>query len=213
MQEADKNYRSSKLIKSKKRVADHGEVFTPSWLVEAMIDLTDDSDRIESRFLESACGNGNFLITILQRKLAIVELQSLKSNLDKKYFALIAVMSIYGIEILEDNIIECRKRLLSALSDFLKIEPTDEIYRAASNVLSLNLIHGDSLQMCDNDKRPIVFSEWEYLGRDKFQRREFRFDMLAQNGTEVVPPIKTYKPITLREIAYPNTTIMREANL
>jgi len=191
------------LIKSKKRVADHGEVFTPPWLVEAMLDLTGDSDRIEARFLEPACGNGNFLIRILQRKLAIVDLKSRKSSNDKKYFALIAVMSIYGIEILEDNIVESRKRMLNVFADYLKIEPLDELYRAASRVLSLNIIHGNALKMRTYDNLPIVFSEWEYLGRGKFRRRDFRFDLLAQSSvgrTETLAPIKVYPPMTVGEI-------------
>ena len=73
------------LIKSKKRVADHGEVFTPSWLVEAMLDLVnDETQRIDSRFLEPACGSGNFLVRVLQRKLGAIEIKlenpSLKSG-------------------------------------------------------------------------------------------------------------------------------------
>jgi type I restriction-modification system DNA methylase subunit len=69
------------LVISKQRVADHGEVFTPSWMVEAMLDLVkDETERIDSRFLEPACGSGNFIVQILKRKLAVVELKFSKSE-------------------------------------------------------------------------------------------------------------------------------------
>lgn len=170
------------LIKSKKRVADHGEVFTPPWLVEAMLDLTGESDRIDARFLEPACGNGNFLIRILQRKLAIVELKHGSTQHDRQIFSLIAVMSIYGIELLKDNVTECRKRMLEIFTNFLKIRQSDELSRAAFYVLSQNIIHGDALKMRTiTDNKPIIFAEWEYLGRGKFRRRDFRFDFLTRS--------------------------------
>jgi len=168
------------LIKSKKRVADHGEVFTPSWLVDAMLDLTEEADRVESRFLEPACGNGNFLIRILQRKLATVELKRRKANHDVEHFVLIAIMSIYGIELLEDNIIECRKRLLRVFADFLKIESSHALYRAASIVLSLNIIHGDALKMLTHDGRPIVFNNIK-THLNKLFGGDMQFDVIIGN--------------------------------
>src|SRR5205814_254964 len=134
------------LLKSKQRVADHGEVFTPSWMVDAMLDLVKgETERIDSRFLEPACGSGNFLVRILQRKLAAVELKFGKSDFERRHFALLAVMCTYGIELLEDNIAECRANLLEVLADYLKLDESDELYQAASYVLSQNLIHGDAL--------------------------------------------------------------------
>ena len=107
-----------KLVKSKQRVADHGEVFTPEWMVEAMLDLVKgETERIDSRFLESACGDGNFLVKILQRKLAAVELKYGKSDFERRHFALLALMCIYGIELLPDNIAECRANLLEIFAD------------------------------------------------------------------------------------------------
>ena len=101
------------LIKSKKRVADHGEVFTPLWLVEKMLDLVKgETERIESRFLEPTCGSGNFLVPILQRKLAAVESKYGKSDFEKRHYALLALSSVYGIELLADNIKECRANML-----------------------------------------------------------------------------------------------------
>ena len=136
------------LIKSKKRVADHGEVFTPPWLVDAMLDLVKgETERIDSRFLEPACGSGAFLVRILQRKLAAVETKYGKSDFEKRHFAVLAVTSLYGIELLADNIAECRANMLNVLVDYLKLAEDDELYRAASFVISQNLIHGDALAM------------------------------------------------------------------
>src|SRR6516164_324785 len=121
------------LIKSKKRVVDHGEVFTPPWIVEAMLNLVkDETERIDSRFLEPACGSGNFLVRVLQRKLASVELKFGKSDFEKRHYSLLALMCTYGIELLIDNIAECRANMLELISDYLNLEDTDELHRAAS---------------------------------------------------------------------------------
>jgi hypothetical protein len=168
------------LIKSKKRVADHGEVFTPPWMVEAMLNLVkDETERIDSRFLEPACGSGNFLVRVLQRKLAAIEIKFGKSEFEKRHYALLALMCIYGIELLADNIAECRANLLEIFADYLNLNESDDLYRAASYVLSQNLVHGDALTMRTYDGQPIAFSEWGYLGKGKFQRRDFRFDVLT----------------------------------
>src|SRR5471032_1708898 len=106
-------------VKSKQRVADHGEVFTPASMVEAMLDLVkDETERLDSRFLEPACGSGNFLVQILQRKLSAVELKFGKSDFEKRHYALLALMCMYGIELLEDNIAECRTNMLEILAGY-----------------------------------------------------------------------------------------------
>ncbi len=204
------------LIKSRKRVADHGEVFTPAWLVDAMLDLVkDESERIDSRFLEPACGSGNFIIKVLQRKLAAVECKFGKSDFEKQHYALLALMCIYGIELLADNITECRESMLKIFADYLNVQESDDIYRAASYVLSQNLVHGDALTMCASGNEPITFAEWGYLGKGRFQRRDFRFDTLthssaySQEGSlfahlgkhEIFTPTKTYSPMTAKELA------------
>jgi len=208
--------RSMNHIKSKQRVADHGEVFTPAWMVEAMLDLVkDETERIDSRFLEPACGSGNFLVRILQRKLAAVELKFGKSDFDRRHYALLAVMCTYGIELLEDNIAECRANMLEILADYLRLDESAEFYRAASYVLSQNLVHGDALKMRTNDDQPITFAEWGYLGKGKFQRRDFRLHDLAMSSAfsaegslfahlgkhEIFTPTKTYPPMTVGELA------------
>jgi hypothetical protein len=204
------------LTRSKQRVADHGEVFTPAWLVEAMLDLVKgETERIDSRFLEPACGSGNFLVPVLRRKLAAVELKFAKSDFEKRHYALLAVMCIYGIELLPDNIAECRANVLGVLTDYLKLNESDDVYRAAFYVLSQNLVHGDALKMLTPDGKPITFAEWGYLGKGKFQRRDFLFDSLAQSSTfaklpmfaraakhEIFAPVnQPYPPMTISELA------------
>src|SRR5512136_3062425 len=159
-------HRPMKIVKSKQRVADHGEVFTPAWLVEAMLDLVkDETERIDSRFLESACGSGNFLVQILRRKLPAVELKYSKSDFERRHFALLALMCIYGIELLPDNIAECRANLLEIFAAYLKLQPSDDLYRAASYVLSQNLVHGDAMKMLTHEGKALTFAEWGYLGK------------------------------------------------
>jgi hypothetical protein len=204
------------LIKSKKRTADHGEVFTPRWLVEAMLDLVKgETERIDSRFLEPACGSGNFLVPILQRKLAAVELKFGKSDFEKRHYALLALMCTYGIELLVDNITECRANMLGVFADYLNLDEASELYRAASFVLSLNLVHGDAMTMRDMNGAPINLVEWGYLGKGKFQRRDFRLDVLTGMASfsaedslfahlgkhEIFVPTETYPPMTVSELA------------
>jgi SAM-dependent methyltransferase len=174
------------LIRSKQRIADHGEVFTPPWLVDAMLDLVKgECERIDSRFLEPACGSGNFLTRILQRKLAAVEVKFGRSDFEKRHYALLALMSCYGIELLADNIAECRANIYGVLASYLRLDPEDELSAAAFHVLSLNIIHGDALTMLTHDGAPITFSEWGYLGKGKFQRRDFRLDRLTEASSLV----------------------------
>lgn len=204
------------LIKSKKRVADHGEVFTPPWLVEKMLDLVKgETERIDARFLEPACGSGNFLVPILQRKLAAVELKFGKSDFEKRHYALLAVMCAYGIELLPDNIAECRANMLEVFADYLGLTETDEFYRAASYVLSLNLVHGDAMTTRDTAGAPINVVEWGYIGKGKFQRRDFRLDVLTDmagltaegslfaghKAHDIFTATRSYDPMTVRYLA------------
>jgi len=207
-----------KYVKSKQRVADHGEVFTPAWLVEAMLDLVkDETERIDARFLEPACGSGNFLVQIVRRKLAAVELKYRKSDFERRHYALLALMCVYGIELLADNIAECRANMLDIFAGYLNLDEADDLYRAASYVLAQNLVHGDALTMRTHDDQPITFAEWGYLGKGKFQRRDFRYDTLALSSTfsqegslfahlgmhEIFQPAETYPPQTVADLAAP----------
>jgi len=203
-------------IKSLQRVEDHGEVFTPSTTVEAMLDqVKDETERIDSKFLEPACGSGNFLVPVLQRKLSTVLERYKQSEFEKRNYSLLAVMSIYGIEILKDNIEECKNNLISALKDFVDEDEDGILYKAAATALTINLIHGDALKMKTSQGKDIVFSEWGYLGKGKFQRREFLFDTLTLSSAfsaedslfsllgrhELFTPLKTYPPLRMNEIA------------
>lgn len=203
---------------SKRRVADHGEVFTPASMVEAMLDLVkDESERIDSRFLEPACGSGNFLVPVLKRKLATVQARYGKNHFEKRHHALLALMSIYGVELLEDNVAQCRENLLEAFTWYLQIQPGDEWYAAAANVLAANIVHGDALTMTTRGEKPqpIAFPEWSYLGKGTYHRRDFRFDTLTQMSSfgqedtlfadlgkhEIFTPIKDFPPLSFRDIA------------
>lgn len=206
----------SSLLKSRQRVIDHGEVFTPAWMVDAMLDLVkDESERIDSRFLEPACGSGNFLVSVLKRKLVTVEARYGKSDFEKRNYALLSLMCIYGIELLEDNAKECRDNLLEVFSDYLQLDESCSLYLAAMRVLRVNIVNGDALTMTAAGGKAITFPEWAYLGKGKFQRRDFRYDTLTQRrsfgreGTlfadlahhEVFEPIKSYPTLSVAEIA------------
>ena len=181
-----------------------------------MLDLVKgETERIDSRFLEPACGSGNFLVPALQRKLAAVEAKFGKSDFERRHYALLALMCTYGIELLADNIAECRANMLEVFADYLDLDEAADLYRAASNVLSLNLIHCDAMTMRDTDGKPISVVEWGYLGKGKFQRRDFRFDVLTQASSfeaedllsanrgkhEIFTPITAYPPMTVRDLA------------
>lgn len=201
-------------VKSRQRVIDHGEVFTPAWMVEAMLDLVkNESERIDSRFLEPACGSGNFLIQVLRRKLAAVQTKYGKNDFEKKHHALLGLMCIYGIELLEDNITECREKLLAIFVEYLKIESESDWHKAAKHVLSLNIIQGDALSMTDPRGAALTFPEWSYLGKGSFQRRDFRYDNLVDvssfgEGTlfagmekhEIFAPIKTFPQVSVADL-------------
>lgn len=204
------------LIKSRQRVVDHGEVFTPPEIVAAMLDLVkNESERIDSRFLEPACGSGNFLVAVLRRKLASVQARYGKSDFEKRHYALLALMSVYGIELLDDNVAECRENLLGEFTSFVGDHAA---WRAAARaVLAVNIVWADALTMktCPEGKQPITFAEWSYLGKGRFQRRDFRYDTLTQmssfgedtlfggvNKHDVFEPVREYPPMTYQGVAH-----------
>lgn len=205
--------RDEQLIRSRQRVADHGEVFTPAWLVEDMLDrVKGESERIDSRFLEPACGSGNFLVPVLRRKLATVHTRYAASDFEKRHFALLSLMCIYGIELLADNAAECRANLLDTLFDYLGKGVGDEWFGAARLVVEANLMQGDALAMTAADGEPITFAEWGYLGKGKFQRRDFTFSQLTWRADdnlfgqleqhEIFEPTRTYPAMTVSELAH-----------
>ena len=199
---------NTKQIKSRQRVAQHGEVFTNPREVNAMLDLVrDESFRLDSRFLEPACGDGNFLIEILRRKLSL--LRDIKSPTEWEFQSLIAVGSCYGIELLEDNAEACRERLFAEVMGRMdKLDCTGGYEESLRYMLQKNIVCGDALTYRTADGKPITFCEWTPIaGSMQFSRRDFQFDFLvnqthqyslfdeqgeAQSFDE---PIKSYPPI------------------
>ncbi|WP_081615138.1 N-6 DNA methylase [Dietzia sp. UCD-THP] len=203
------------LIKSKQRVADHGEVYTPDWIVQSMLDLVkDESERIDSRFLEPACGSGNFLVQVLLRKLTTVEHKYNSSEFERRHYALHGLMCIYGIELLQDNVTECRDNMLTIFADYLEIDSHDALYSAAKYVLNQNIVHGNAMTMLTANGSAISFAEWGYLGRGKFQRRDFNFGTLTRMSAfsdedtlfaelgkhEVFKPTRSYPAMSVTEM-------------
>ncbi|MFV0156797.1 SAM-dependent DNA methyltransferase [Empedobacter falsenii] len=176
-------------VKSKQRVSDHGEVFTNEREVNAMLDLVKhETERIDSKFLEPACGTGNFLIEVLRRKLNVVQEKYKKAQLDFERNTLLAITSIYGIDLLEDNIIEARQRLFNYAKEIytkkFKEKVNEDFLQSLAFILSKNLVQGNALtMMCEpEEKGPIIFPEWEFVTKDKVKRRDFRFDHLMASA-------------------------------
>ena len=183
-------------VVSKKRVADHGEVYTRAREVNAMLDLVkQETERVESRFLEPACGTGNFLVEVLERKLRIVESRYKKSQLEYERYAVLAVSSIYGVDILEDNVCDCRNRLF-----YLFDQQYSRLFQKKAKagcrcvvryILERNIIHGDalSLQTVGGDSVPIIFSEWSLVKRSLIKRRDFAFQELLPEEQSSAPSL------------------------
>jgi hypothetical protein len=173
-------------IVSKERVAEHGEVYTNEREVNAMLDLVKpETERIDSRFLEPACGDGNFMVEILRRKLAVVERQYRRSQSELEYYAINAVSSIYGIDILEDNVERSRERLLAIFEDSYHRnaeKPKDEVVKVAHYILQKNILWGDALSLMTVGEPPcpIVFCEWSFLGNAQVKRRDYELAHLMQ---------------------------------
>jgi len=178
---------------SKKRVTAYGEVYTRKREVNAMLDLVkQETERIDSRFLEPACGTGNFLVEILKRKLIEVERRYKRSQFEYEMYSLIAVSSLYGIDLLEDNIHECRNRLFNIFNekytDIFKNNAKDALRDSIKRILDLNIIQGDALHFITvgHNPQPIVFSEWSPVNGSKIKRRDFSFEELIMYGEESV---------------------------
>ena len=185
--------KDKKQIKSKERVAERGEVFTAEREVNAMCDLVaNECLRPDSRFLEPACGDGNFLAVILKRKLAELRRKYKKSPRDYEKQAIVAIGSLYGVDIMNDNVMACRERLYKIwneeYTDHCKNEASDETREAAKFIISRNIINGNALTlMCvdaegKDTSAPIVFSEWTLIGGTQMQRSDYTMsDLLLYN--------------------------------
>ena len=176
-------------VKSKQRVADHGEVFTAEREVNAMLDLVkQETERIDSRFLEPACGNGNFLVEILRRKMDVVKKKYKKSALDYEKNAILALTSIYGVDLLQDNVIECRTRLFEIwdkeYTSVCKNEASDDCREAAKYILEKNILCGDALTLLKDDGTPIIFAEWSFITGCMIKRRDFALSEMLDGHEE-----------------------------
>ena len=194
MTEEIENIKTDKQVKSKKRVTDHGEVFTSEREVNAMLDLVkQETERIDSRFLEPACGTGNFLVEILRRKLAIVESRYKKSQLEYERYAVIAISSIYGIDLLQDNVKEAQNRLYKIFdkqyTSFYKANCKEECRTSIKYILERNILRGDALTLktVGNGDEPIIFSEWSAVNGSMIKRRDFTLDNLLKAEAQKVP--------------------------
>ena len=191
--------------------------------VNAMLDLVkQETERIDSRFLEPACGTGNFLIEVLRRKLRVVEARYRKSQVEYERYAILAVSSLYGIDILEDNAEECRKRLFevfdASYTRLFKKKAKEQCRETARYILKRNIVHGDalSLKTVGENPRPIIFSEWSFVNGSLLKRRDFAFHELVNHaslrelplfsdlGEEafIPKPVKEYPPVHFLEVAH-----------
>lgn len=182
-------------IKSKERVSQRGEVFTAEREVNAMLDLVENEClRPDSRFLEPACGDGNFLSAILKRKLTELRRKYKKSPRDYEKLSIVAIGSLYGVDIMNDNVEACRERLFSIwdteYTNHCKSDASDETREAAKFIIERNIINGNALTlMCvdangNDTKAPIVFSEWTLINGTQMQRSDYTMaDLLTYNDT------------------------------
>lgn len=201
-------------IKSRERVAAHGEVFTSEREVNAMLDLVrPETERLDSRFLEPACGDGNFLIEILRRKLTVCESRVREkkyTQLQYEQNAVLAVSSIYGIELLADNAAACRERLYTFFCEqyqsLFGAACKPAVQRAVQFLLSKNIIHGDALtyRRADNPDEWIIVSEWSFIGQGMVNRRDYEFSYLVGDSAEADlfsdTPCDTFRPVYFMDL-------------
>jgi hypothetical protein len=194
-------------IKSRERVSERGEVFTAEREVNAMLDLVkQETERIDSRFLEPACGTGNFLVEILRRKLEVIRRQYQKHLSELELQTTIAVSSIYGVDIMKDNVEECCKRLHDIVCKWysevhpLQKAPSQKLSDVWSYLLHRNILWGDALTLREpvgekatiiekQNAKPITFSEWSFIS-DMVMRKDFHLAALVQAQSASVPFMK-----------------------
>ena len=223
------NIKPDKQIKSKQRVAEYGEVYTPEWLVNDMLDLVKhETERIDARFLEPACSNGNFLAEVLRRKLNVVDQRYSKSQIEWERYAVIAVSSIYGVDILEDNAQECRERLFKIFDEryslMFKDKCKEECRISVKFLLSRNILWGDALNFTNPvTKQPIVFSEWSAVNGSMMKRRDYMFKFLVEkthqfslfnddgNAAAIDEPVKEYPLVHFLKLSETEFSRLKDA--
>ena len=199
----------------KDRVKNFGEVFTSEKEVQNMLSLVEDETlRIDSRFLETACGQGIFLEKILIKKIKLIEEKYKSSQIEYEKYLLQAITNIYGIEILEDNVNTCRTNLFKIIEqNYKKIfnkSYKDKYLKNVKFILSKNIVWGDALSYKSKpDNKSIIFSEWSFVSEGLIKRMDYSFsDLISYQPFEkgtlfsdlgekvIIPdPIQSYKPI------------------
>ena len=187
-------------MKSRQRIIDHGEVFTPPGLVNDMLDLVAyECERIESRFWEPACGDGNFLAEVLRRKLLTVDKRNGGNREKWERDAILAVCSLYGIDLLADNIEECRERLLEGVRGaheaYFKMPLPEVAARAAAYILSNNIVQGDALSFRTGEGGPIVFPEWTPINGMMIKRIDFAYGKLVELADIASKPLPLFNEV------------------
>jgi hypothetical protein len=177
----------------RQRIIDHGEVFTPPGLVHEMLELVaDQCEREDARFLEPACGDGNFLVEVLRRRLLRTD-QRYRIQRDWEPHALFGLSCLYGIEIQGDNIERCRARLLETFREHYESrygeKSNPRVTESARVILRHNILHGDALMMKQASGNPLVLTEWALIGKGRFKRRLYEYREL--------PPTLTYESSSL----------------
>ncbi len=178
-----------KQIKTKERVSNYGEVFTAEREVNAMLDLVkNETTNIESTFLEPACGDGNFLEQILKRKLQVVKDRYSRSHSSYEKYSIIAITSIYGVDLLQDNVNACIDRLYDIWNEnytkVCKKDANDICREACKYILKKNILCGDALTMLKSDGSPITFAEWKLASNTLLKRRDFQLSQLLEGTGE-----------------------------
>ena len=186
-----KQHSDGDLIKSKNRVQKHGEVFTPKWIVKKMLATPEIQDKIHdlhATFLESSAGEGAFLTEVLHQKLNYVDDTSKKKEWQVN--ALWALMSIYGIEYLEDNLFKARQAMTDVLINHYQnffpkeLSGKTEFFRSANLVIKLNVVQVDTLKYKQRSCNPIIFNEWKMVNNDEVLRVPFTYESLFEDDED-----------------------------
>jgi hypothetical protein len=172
-------------IKNKARVRDHGEVFTNEREIMAMLKLVkNETIRIDSKFLEPACGDGNFLTQILLSKMNEVSKKYSKNRTDFEKYTIIAVGSLYGIDIMKDNVLNCRNRLFEIVIKLFNINSdkplSEDMEKSLKHILKKNIVIGDGLTMKTLIGKPIIFSDWALVTRNEIQKSDYIFSEMLK---------------------------------
>lgn len=218
------NDEKEKQVVSKQRVADHGEVYTAKREVNAMLDLVkEETERIDSRFLEPACGTGNFLVEILNRKMEVVHRKHAKNQFEYDLASAQAVSSMYGVELLPDNVEACINRLFQQYKEIYRehqsVNASIKLEQCIKFLLRKNILCGDALSMLQSNGKPITFCEWTFIGsKGKVKRRDFEFsellrtlesDISESNASTDMFSIREHSFVHLPKREYPLTDYLK----